>query len=56
MRDDNELKMKLVWCPPGFLTMAQVEIVEEPVTTDDERRGCTETFKPSKRSRPSKRY
>ena len=36
VRDDNGLKMKLVWCPPGFLTMEQVEIVEEPVTTEDE--------------------
>src|SRR5437870_4642285 len=35
VRDDNGLKMKLVWCPPGFVTMEQVEIVEEPVTTED---------------------
>lgn len=41
VRDDNGLKMKLVWCPPGFLTMEQVEtneepaIVEEPATNDD---------------------
>ncbi len=36
VRDDNGLKMKLVWCPPGFVTMEQVEVVEEPVTTEDE--------------------
>jgi formylglycine-generating enzyme required for sulfatase activity len=31
VRDDNDLKMKLVWCPPGFITMQQVEKIEEPV-------------------------
>jgi formylglycine-generating enzyme required for sulfatase activity len=25
VRDDNGLKMKFVWCPPGFITMEQVE-------------------------------
>ena len=25
VRDDNGLKMKLAWCPPGFVTMEQVE-------------------------------
>jgi formylglycine-generating enzyme required for sulfatase activity len=36
VRDDNGLKMKLVWCSPGFVTMEQVEQVEEPATNDDE--------------------
>ena len=27
VRDDNFLKMKLVWCPPGFVTMESVEVV-----------------------------
>ncbi len=36
VRDDNGLKMKLVWCPPGSLTMEEVEIVEEPVIREDE--------------------
>jgi formylglycine-generating enzyme required for sulfatase activity len=36
VRDDNGLKMKLVWCPAGFVTMEQVEVVEEPVTPEDE--------------------
>src|SRR5262245_332845 len=38
VRDDNALKMKLVWCPPGFVTMEQVEEIREPVPaaeTDD---------------------
>jgi formylglycine-generating enzyme required for sulfatase activity len=30
VRDDNGLKMKLVWCPPGFVTMENVEVIEEP--------------------------
>ena len=29
VRDDNGLKMKLVWCPPGEFTMEQVDVVEE---------------------------
>ncbi len=36
VRDDNGLKMKLVWCPPGFLTMEQVEKIREPVTESGE--------------------
>ena len=28
VRDDNGLKMKLVWCPPGFLTMEIFENIE----------------------------
>jgi formylglycine-generating enzyme required for sulfatase activity len=30
VRDDNGLKMQLVWCPPGIFTMENVEIIEEP--------------------------
>jgi formylglycine-generating enzyme required for sulfatase activity len=30
VRDDNGLKMKLVWCAPGVVTMEQVETVTEP--------------------------
>jgi formylglycine-generating enzyme required for sulfatase activity len=32
VRDDNALKLKLVWCPPGFVTMEQVEEITEVVT------------------------
>lgn len=32
VRDDNVLKMKLVWCPPGFVTMEQAELVNEQYT------------------------
>jgi formylglycine-generating enzyme required for sulfatase activity len=28
VRDDNGLKLKLVWCPPGFVTMEQIELVD----------------------------
>ncbi|MGQ0634867.1 MAG: formylglycine-generating enzyme family protein [Planctomycetaceae bacterium] len=28
VRDDNGLKMKLVWCPPGVVTMEQVDVIE----------------------------
>ena len=28
VRDDNGLKMKLVWCPPGVVTMENVEYLE----------------------------
>src|SRR5437868_6169328 len=35
IRDDNGLKMKLVWCPPGFLTMEQVELINQPAAEKD---------------------
>lgn len=31
VRDDNRLNMKLVWCPPGFFTMENVDVITEPV-------------------------
>jgi formylglycine-generating enzyme required for sulfatase activity len=31
VRDDNGLKMKLVWCPPGFVTMEQLDGIDKPV-------------------------
>jgi len=34
VRDDNGLKMKLVWCPPGIFTMENVEIIEEPAASE----------------------
>ncbi len=34
VRDDNGLKMKLVWCPPGIFTMENVEIIEEPAPSE----------------------
>jgi formylglycine-generating enzyme required for sulfatase activity len=43
VRDDNGLKMKLVRCSPGFVTMEEVEIVEEPVTTEDEDEAAPKT-------------
>jgi len=30
VRDDNGLKMKLVWCPPGVVTMENVDVIAEP--------------------------
>ena len=30
VRDDNALKMKLVWCPAGFFKMENVEVITEP--------------------------
>ncbi len=33
VRDDNALKLKLVWCPPGILTMEQVEYIEDDPNT-----------------------
>src|SRR5262245_35629577 len=37
VRDDNGLKMKFIWCPPGFLTMENVEPITGPSarTVDD---------------------
>src|SRR5262249_5916636 len=36
VRDDNRLKMKLVWCPPGVVVMENVELVAETPENDDE--------------------
>src|SRR5262245_16580471 len=36
VRDDNSLKMKLVWCPPGFVTMEYVEYVSELTAEKDD--------------------
>jgi formylglycine-generating enzyme required for sulfatase activity len=29
VREDNGLKLKLIWCPPGFVRMEQVEVIDE---------------------------
>lgn len=36
VRDDNGLKMKLVWCPPGIVTMENAKIGTEPVASNDD--------------------
>ena len=33
VRDDNGLKMKLIWCPPGFFKMETFEVISEPAPT-----------------------
>src|SRR5436190_16258487 len=35
VRDDNCLKMKLVWCPPGFVIMEQADEIEESDAPND---------------------
>jgi formylglycine-generating enzyme required for sulfatase activity len=37
IRDDNGLKMKLVWCPPGSLTMENVEVIEAPAAKNPDK-------------------
>jgi formylglycine-generating enzyme required for sulfatase activity len=39
VRDDNGLKMKLVWCSPGFVTMEQVEQVQKPAANAEQADG-----------------
>jgi sulfatase modifying factor 1 len=39
VRDDNGLKMKLVWCPPGAVTMEDVEVNEEPAAKNVDKPG-----------------
>ena len=36
VRDDNGLQMKLVWCPPGFFTMEEFKVIEEPAVENVE--------------------
>jgi len=49
-RDDNGLKMTLVWCPRGLVTMEQVEAVE-PATNDDETNDDDPNDEPAPESR-----
>jgi len=46
VRDDNGLKLKLVWCPPGFFNMGEVQQIEKPARQDadgaDEKSGDSE--------------
>jgi formylglycine-generating enzyme required for sulfatase activity len=37
IRDDNGLKMKLVWCPRGFVTMENVEVTTEPAAKKEDK-------------------
>jgi formylglycine-generating enzyme required for sulfatase activity len=39
VRDDNGLKLKLVWCPPGFVTMENVEVIAEPAAKNEDKPG-----------------
>jgi formylglycine-generating enzyme required for sulfatase activity len=36
VRDEIGLKMEFIWCPPGLLTMEQVERIKEPAPNTDE--------------------
>lgn len=36
VRDDNCLKMKLIWCPSGFVQMENVERISEPAAEADD--------------------
>ncbi len=48
VRDDNGLKLKLVWCPPGAFTMEEVveRVIEAPANNDN---------MPAPKPRPAKR-
>jgi formylglycine-generating enzyme required for sulfatase activity len=35
VRDDNRLKMKFVWCPPGSFIMGDVDVAREPLKKGD---------------------
>jgi hypothetical protein len=35
--------MKLVWCPPGFVTMESVESISEPAGHEPKRNSISET-------------
>jgi formylglycine-generating enzyme required for sulfatase activity len=51
VRDDNDLRMKLVWCPPGAVAMEQMEQVEEPATLDDEAKQADSKGKSAREAR-----
>jgi len=34
VRDDNGLKMKLVWCSPGIFAMENIDYIEQPAAEE----------------------
>lgn len=34
VRDDNGLNMKLVWCPPGYFKMENIEVIAESASDE----------------------
>ncbi|MBI3866720.1 MAG: formylglycine-generating enzyme family protein [Planctomycetia bacterium] len=57
IRDDNGLKMKLVWCPPGFSTMENFERVEEPAAKrEDKQENDDDDVDPKDDSAPEPRF
>lgn len=42
VRNDNGVKMKLVWCSPGFVTMERVKDITEPVGDEADEAGDDE--------------
>jgi formylglycine-generating enzyme required for sulfatase activity len=54
VRDDNGLKMKFVWCPPGFLTMEQTEPSDRPMPIEPRGRPATGHAAPADKESPAK--
>ena len=46
VRDDNGLKMKLVWCPPGIFTMENYEVITEPAVEKENQPNDDEVVDP----------
>jgi hypothetical protein len=55
IRDDNGLKMKLVWCSPGFVKMENVELITEPVSEKEVKPNDDDEFDPKDVPAPTPR-
>jgi formylglycine-generating enzyme required for sulfatase activity len=52
VRDDNGLKMKLIWCPPGFVTMENVEVITEPAAKKEDKPNNDDEVDPKDEAAP----
>jgi formylglycine-generating enzyme required for sulfatase activity len=52
VRDDNGLKMKLVWCPPGFVKMESVERITEAAAQSEDNPNDDDEVDPQEEPEP----
>ena len=55
VRDDNGLKLKLVWCPPGIFTMENYEVITEPAVEKENQPNDDDAVDPKDEPAPQPR-
>jgi formylglycine-generating enzyme required for sulfatase activity len=56
VRDDNGLKMKLAWCPPGIFTMENYEVITEPAVEKENQPNDDDAVDPKDEPAPQPRH